>query len=148
MRKVELEKKLNVHRFHISNKSIKKTKKAPAKAGAKSLRQVSYRQETYRAVFFIYNVLLMTPSKKFVKQYFTPYYFCKRLHKILLMAPLCSLPNSRNFQTYFFSFVVFVMLIMHIHSQNTQSLCMTHPNYHTILCLFHMPAQMQKKEVL
>jgi hypothetical protein len=30
------------------------TKKAPAKAGAKSLRQVSYRQETYRAVASLY----------------------------------------------------------------------------------------------
>ena len=45
-------------------------KKAPAKAGAKLLRQVSYRQETYRAVHSLYNVPDMTPSKKFVKQYF------------------------------------------------------------------------------
>jgi len=33
-----------------------KLKKAPAKAGAKSLRQVSYRQETYRAVSSLYNL--------------------------------------------------------------------------------------------
>jgi hypothetical protein len=48
-----------------------KEKKAPAKAGAKLLRQVSYRQETYRAVILLYYVPHSTPSKKFVKQHFS-----------------------------------------------------------------------------
>jgi len=41
---------------------IYEQKKAPAKAGAKSLRQVSYRQETYRAVPSLYRYSVITPS--------------------------------------------------------------------------------------
>jgi len=40
----------------VVQKNFKLKKKAPAKAGAKSLRQVSYRQETYRAVNSLYNL--------------------------------------------------------------------------------------------
>ena len=68
--KVALAKKLNIHQLSINISPKYRIKKAPAKAGAKLLRQVSYRQETYRAVHLLYNVPDMTPSKKFVKQYF------------------------------------------------------------------------------
>ena len=49
-----------VRRIAVNEK--KAEKKAPAKAGAKLLRQVSYRQETYRAVILVYTFQRYHPS--------------------------------------------------------------------------------------
>ena len=44
--------------------SIELKKRRPREAGVKSLRQVSYRQETYRAVEPLYEINVLSPSQK------------------------------------------------------------------------------------
>ncbi len=52
-------------------------KKRPHKAGVKLLRQVSYRQETYRAVLLLYATTRRGPSQKFEKATLHGYAACK-----------------------------------------------------------------------